>query len=291
MRVHRRRSSRAAGPGSPRAARRRPARSASLPAAGSPRSTGVSTHSLAEAHPPRALLEPPAAAATGRGSGRGDDQRQADVDEDDLAVGVAVAVALLVGALEALDQVGGVGLGSGPAPPARRPGRRSAARRRPRPGRRPGRSPAAATIAATSAAIRSALRSAPLSITVRAVSRRRSEAQRPSAERTPPARGQRIALDAELGGDRRGVHRAGAAEGQQGEAARVDAALDRDDAQRPHHLLVGDADDPGGRLARVEAERRGERGDRRARPPRRRARRRRRGRSRRRGCRAAGWRR
>src|SRR5260221_638468 len=40
--------------------------------------------------------------------------------------------------------------------------------------------------------MRSALRSAPLSITVRVVSRRRSEAQRPRAERTPLARGQRI---------------------------------------------------------------------------------------------------
>ena len=53
----------------------------------------------------------------------------------------------------------------------------------------------------------------------------------------------------ELGGDRRRVHRAGAAERQQREAARVDAALDRDHAQRPHHLLVGDADDPLGGLA------------------------------------------
>ena len=66
------------------------------------------------------------------------------------------------------------------------------------------------------------------------------------AERREDAAGARAedALDPELGGDRRGVHRPGAAEGQQGEVARVDAALDGDHAQRAHHLLVGDADDP-----------------------------------------------
>ncbi len=58
------------------------------------------------------------------------------------------------------------------------------------------------------------------------------------------------------------MHRPGAAEGEQGEAARVDAALDRDHAQRPHHLLVGDADDALGGLQLVEAERAGELADR-----------------------------
>src|SRR6202012_2191775 len=62
------------------------------------------------------------------------------------------------------------------------------------------------------------------------------------------------AVDAELFGDRRGVHRSGAAEGEEGEAARVDAALDGDDAERPHHLLVGDADDAGGGLQRVQSD-------------------------------------
>ena len=94
---------------------------------------------------------------------------------------------------------------------------------------------------------------------------------------------------AELFGDRRRVHRAGAAERQQGEAARVDAALDRDDAERPHHLLVGDADDPGGGLQRVQSQFIGQRADRSLAPPRRRGRLRPPGSSRRRGCRAAGW--
>ena len=52
---------------------------------------------------------PPAAAGPRPRPGR--DHRQPDVDEDDLAVGVAMAVELLVGPLEALDQVGGVGRG------------------------------------------------------------------------------------------------------------------------------------------------------------------------------------
>ena len=83
---------------------------------------------------------------------------------------------------------------------------------------------------------------------MRAVSRRRSDAQRPSAESTPLARGQRMLVDLELVGDRRGVHRAGAAERHQREAARVDSALDGDHAQRPHHLLVGDPHDALGGL-------------------------------------------
>src|ERR1700742_2985817 len=69
------------------------------------------------------------------------------------------------------------------------------------------------------------------------------------------------AVDAELFGDRRGVHRAGAAEGEEGEAARGHPALERDDAERAHHLLVGDADDPGGGLERVESQFAGERAD------------------------------
>ena len=84
----------------------------------------------------------------------------------------------------------------------------------------------------TSAAMRSAVSSSPRSITVRAVSRRRSEASRPSADSTPLARGQRIRSIPSSAGDRRRVHRPGAAERHQREAARVDAALDRDDAQR-----------------------------------------------------------
>ena len=58
------------------------------------------------------------------------------------------------------------------------------------------------------------------------------------------------------------MHRPGAAEGEQREAARIDAALDRDDAQRPHHLLVRHPYDPLGGLQLVEAERGREVGDR-----------------------------
>ena len=155
-----------------------------------------------------------------------------------------------------------------PAPPgrarrsprsaARRTGRGSAARRCIR-SRRPSiPSSIERRSSSTSAARRSALSSSPLSITVRAVSRRRSEAQQ--AERREHAAGPRAddPRDAQLVGDRRGVHRPGAAERQQREVARVDAALDRDHAQRPDHLLVGDADDALGRLelARGRAARR-----------------------------------
>ena len=70
-------------------------------------------------------------------------------------------------------------------------------------------------------------------------------------------------LDPELVGDRGRVHRPGAAERHQREAARVDAALDRDHAQRPDHLLVRDPDDPLGGGQRVESELGGEPADRR----------------------------
>ena len=94
------------------------------------------------------------------------------------------------------------------------------------PGFRRDRPRALPTSSSTSAAMRSALRSAPLSITVRvgvAATVRGAEAER--REDAARARAE-DALDAELGCDRRGVHRPGAAEGKQGEAARVDAALD-----------------------------------------------------------------
>ncbi len=61
--------------------------------------------------------------------------------------------------------------------------------------------------------------------------------------------------DPQLLGDRGRVQAAGAAERHQGEVAGVDAALDGHHAQRPDHLGVGDADDPLGGLALVEAER------------------------------------
>ena len=122
-------------------------------------------------------------------------------------------------------------------------------------GASPGPPPISSPSAATSAAIRSAVKSAPLSITVRAVSRRRSEAQRPKAERTPPARGQRIVSIPSSAAIAAACIGPAPPNGSSAKPARVDAALDRDHPQRPHHLLVGDADDPGGGLQRVEAER------------------------------------
>ena len=88
------------------------------------------------------------------------------------------------------------------------------------------------------------------------------------AERGEHAAGARAEdpRDAELVGDRGGVQRPGAAERQQREAARVDAALDRHDAQRADHLRVRDAHDARGALAPPQAELGGERADRRASP-------------------------
>ena len=219
--------------------------------------TGVSIHSPSKRTGARASAR--------LGAGGGDrarlrprrDHRQPDVDEDDLAVGVAVAVALQVGLLEALDQLGRVG--------CRRAGDRQleglsgVAHLVDDLGGGAGRVPSAVSISsATSAAIRSALRSCArehhraggVAAALRgAEAERREDAAGARAEHPP---------DAELAGDRRGVHRAGAAEGQQREAARVDAALDGDHAQRPDHLLVGDPDDPLGGLQLPEAERAGE---------------------------------
>ena len=64
-------------------------------------------------------------------------------------------------------------------------------------------------------------------------------------------------------GDRGGVQRPGAAERQQGEPARIDPALDRDDAQRPDHLLVRDLEDPRGGVEGSSPRSLGESGDRR----------------------------
>ena len=58
------------------------------------------------------------------------------------------------------------------------------------------------------------------------------------------------------------MHRPGTAEGKQREPARVDSALDGDHAQRPHHLLVGDAEDAARGLVGAEAERAPKLGDR-----------------------------
>ena len=77
---------------------------------------------------------------------------------------------------------------------------------------------------------------------------------RPRALRTPPARGTSTVCDAELLGEGAGVHPAGAAEGEEGEVPGVEAALDADHAQRPHHLRVRHPHDPERRLLRVQAE-------------------------------------
>ena len=76
------------------------------------------------------------------------------------------------------------------------------------------------------------------------------------AERAEHARGagDEDLRHAELLGDGRGVQRPGAAEGEQREAPRVDAALDGHDPQGADHLGVGDAHDPLGALARVESQ-------------------------------------
>ncbi len=251
-----RRASRAARRRSPRAARRRAGprpRSRRRARRAGPASRPTRRRSAPGARPPRAVARRPPREPRLRPGG---DQRQADVDEHDLALGIAVAVALLVRLLEALGQVGWVGTGRSRHRQLEGLAARSASRRSTSGSASREASPSSrAASSSTSAAIRSASKSAPRSITVRAVSRRRSEAQRPSAESTPPGPRAEDALDAELGGDRGGVHRPGAAERQQREAARVDAALDRDDAQRPHHLLVGDPHDPLGGLQLAEAER------------------------------------
>ena len=70
------------------------------------------------------------------------------------------------------------------------------------------------------------------------------------------------ARDADLLGEGHRVHGAGAAEGDQGEVARVVAALDRDLADGRRHPRHGDADDAlGQRLDAEAADAAGQRGD------------------------------
>ena len=70
-----------------------------------------------------------------------------------------------------------------------------------------------------------------------------------------PRRDQHL-RDAELARQRRGMQRAGAAEREQGEVARVVAARQAHHADRAGHPVVGDAHDRQRRRGRVEAERR-----------------------------------
>ena len=80
-----------------------------------------------------------------------------------------------------------------------------------------------------------------------------SEASRPSAEKLPGMPRDEDARDADLVGHREGVHGPGAAEGDQGEVARIVAALDRDLADRGGHAGDRDRDDALGE--RLDAER------------------------------------
>ena len=163
------------------------------------------------------------ATRSGRAGGSSTDRAWADVrgahrHELDLARGVGVAVALLVRAMERAGEVV-----ARPERSARRTGRGSGGRPRRRPGARPRRRAGRARLSTRS--------------------RRSSLATSPSADRTPAASGTSTRPDPELVGERARVQRPGAAERDEREVARVVAALDRDDAQRPQHLGVDDPDD------------------------------------------------
>ena len=86
--------------------------------------------------------------------------------------------------------------------------------------------------------------------------------RRPTEEKRPASGGMIAVLDAELGRERGGVDRAGAAVGDEDEIARVAAALGRDGAQRAHHRGVREAVDPARRLEHREPERLGDAADR-----------------------------
>ena len=78
----------------------------------------------------------------------------------------------------------------------------------------------------------------------------------PSAESDARVRRDEDARDAQGRREVAGVQRAGAAEGDEREVARVVAALDRDPAEGALHVRVGDAEDGSGGLMRIAAERR-----------------------------------
>src|SRR5581483_2192820 len=60
--------------------------------------------------------------------------------------------------------------------------------------------------------------------------------------------------DAQLGGERDGVHASAAAEGDEREIARVVAPVQGDELESVDHVVVGDADDAARRFGRVDAE-------------------------------------
>ena len=207
----------------------------------------------AEARPAPRALELAAATGLEPRLGAADDERHPDRDQLDLPVGVAVPVAPLVLRGEPLRELARVGLGravdgeleclAAVAELVDRLGLRLLEARRDRlaqrrhlGGQRLG--------AEVGAAQHHGARSVAAALRGREAERREHPA-RPRAE--DPGH-------LELLGERGGVHRAGAPERHQREPARVDAALDRDHAQRPRHLAVGDADDALGGLGLAEPE-------------------------------------
>ena len=86
-------------------------------------------------------------------------------------------------------------------------------------------------------------------------SAKRDSQRRLFTQRAGPRRHQ-DAPDAELVRHRRGMDRAGAAEGQQREILRIDAALGREDADLVGHAHVDDAADAGRRFCQCHLHRR-----------------------------------
>ena len=187
------------------------------------------------------------------------DRRHADVDQLQLGVGIGVAVALLVRAVVAVAKL------------AQRRGRRGLDRqleglaavaqvvavaqlgvrqRPPRGGGQIGRRCGHGFVAQLFAAQHHAAYEVAAAVGHRQPQRRQHAGS--ARAQHPP--------DLELLGDPGGVHRAGAAERHQRVLARIDAALDGDDAQRSHHLAVCDPHDPLGGLLGIEPELRAERG-------------------------------
>ena len=92
--------------------------------------------------------------------------------------------------------------------------------------------------------------------TVATKSWRRSATTQPSALVRPGPRRDQHLRDVELARQRAGVQRAGAAEGEEREVARVVAARQAHHADRARHPVVADAHDRCGRCRCIEAERR-----------------------------------
>ena len=86
---------------------------------------------------------------------------------------------------------------------------------------------------------------------VRTKSWRTSATRQPSAEVMPGPRRHQHLRDGQLARERDRVERAGAAEGEQDEVARVVAALQRHEADGARHLVVGHPHDAGGDLVRA----------------------------------------